>query len=47
VADAGVMHAALHKPLTKEREELINGIGFLVLMGLIVLITIVDVKRFF
>jgi regulator of sigma E protease len=41
-----IMHG-LHKPLTKEREELINGIGFLVLMGLIVLITIVDIKRFF
>jgi regulator of sigma E protease len=38
---------AINKPLTKEREELINGIGFLVLMALIVLITIVDVKRFF
>ncbi|MDB5181725.1 MAG: hypothetical protein JWP13_488 [Candidatus Saccharibacteria bacterium] len=35
------------KPLSQEKEELINGIGFLVLMVLIVLITIVDVKRFF
>lgn len=34
-------------PLSKEKEELINGIGFLTLMFLIVLITIVDVKRFF
>jgi regulator of sigma E protease len=37
----------LGKPLSQEKEELINGIGFLVLMGLIVLITVVDVKRFF
>lgn len=35
------------KPLSKEKEELINGIGFLVLMGLIILITFVDYKRFF
>ncbi|HSH18008.1 MAG TPA: M50 family metallopeptidase [Candidatus Saccharimonadales bacterium] len=35
------------KPLSKEKEELINGIGFLFLMVLIVLITIVDIKRFF
>lgn len=41
-----IMHG-LRKPLTKEREELINGIGFMMLMGLIVLITIVDIKRFF
>lgn len=38
---------ALKKPLTKEREELIHGAGFIALMGLFVLITIVDVKRFF
>jgi regulator of sigma E protease len=35
------------RPLSKEKEELINGVGFLTLMVLIVLITIVDVKRFF
>lgn len=35
------------KPLSKEKEELINGLGFLFLMVLIVLITVVDVKRFF
>ncbi len=34
-------------PISQEKEELINGIGFLTLMFLIVLITIVDVKRFF
>lgn len=36
---------ALKKPLTKEREESIQAAGFMVLMGLIVLITIVDVGR--
>lgn len=35
------------KPLPARREELINGIGFAFLMLLIVLITVVDVKRFF
>jgi regulator of sigma E protease len=34
-------------PLKKHTEELIHGIGFLALMTLFVLITIVDVKRFF
>lgn len=38
---------ALKKPLTKEAEEAIHGTGFVVLLGLIVLITIVDVQRFF
>ncbi len=36
----------LRKPLTKEREEKIHGIGFMVLMGLVVLITLVDIARF-
>ncbi|MGD8374241.1 MAG: M50 family metallopeptidase [Candidatus Woesebacteria bacterium] len=36
---------ALKKPLTKEREESIQAAGFMTLMGLIVLITIVDVGR--
>lgn len=35
------------KPLTKEAEEAIHGAGFLFLIGLIILITVVDVKRFF
>jgi regulator of sigma E protease len=38
---------ALRKPLTKTKEELIHGIGFMALMALFVLITVVDVKRFF
>lgn len=42
-----LLFKALKRPLTKEREELIHGIGFMALMGLFVLITIVDVKRFF
>lgn len=42
-----LLFKALKKPLTKEREEWIHGTGFVALMGLFVLITIVDVKRFF
>lgn len=38
---------ATKKPLTKEVEEMIHGLGFLFLIGLIILISIVDVKRFF
>lgn len=37
---------AFKKPLTKEIEEKINGTGFILLMGLVVLITILDVQRF-
>jgi len=37
----------MKKPLTKEREEKIQGIGFMVLMGLIVVITVVDVGKLF
>lgn len=36
----------LRKPLTKELEEKIHGTGFLVLMGLFVLVTIADVGKF-
>ncbi|MGH7196228.1 MAG: M50 family metallopeptidase [Candidatus Saccharimonadales bacterium] len=38
---------ALKKPLTKKREEAIQAAGFIALMTLVVLITIVDVGRFF
>jgi regulator of sigma E protease len=38
---------AIKKPLTKEIEEWIHGAGFLFLIGLIILITVVDVNRFF
>lgn len=37
----------IRQPLTKQREELINGTGFALLMVLFVLITFVDVRRFF
>lgn len=37
---------ALKRPLTAEREEAINAIGFLCLMGLFVLITIADIGKF-
>ncbi len=37
----------LKKPLDPKREETINAIGFMFLIGLIILITIVDVRRFF
>ena len=37
----------LKKPLTKEREEKIQTIGFVVLMGLVVLVTFSDVGKFF
>lgn len=42
-----LLFRALRRPLTKAREESIQTVGFLVLMGLIVLITIVDVGRIF
>ena len=37
---------ALKKPISPQREELINAIGFVVLIGLVILITIVDIHRF-
>lgn len=37
----------IKRPLSAKQEEAINASGFLVLFGLIILITIVDVKRFF
>ena len=42
-----LLFKAIKKPLTKEREEWIHGTGFVALMALFVLITIVDVRRFF
>jgi len=38
---------ALRHPLSAKREEAITATGFFVLIGLIVLVTIVDVRRFF
>jgi regulator of sigma E protease len=37
----------MKRPLSAKREEAINAAGFAVLLGLIVLITVVDVRRFF
>ncbi len=37
----------LKKPLTKEREERIQGTGFLILMSLVVVITVADVTKLF
>jgi regulator of sigma E protease len=42
-----LLYRALKKPLTKEREEAIQAVGFTVLMILVVVITVVDVRRFF
>lgn len=38
---------AINKPLSPKREEMINATGFAVLISLIILVTVVDVKRFF
>ena len=37
---------AMHRPLTKATEQRIHATGFMLLMLLFVLITIVDVRRF-
>jgi len=42
-----LLFRAIKKPLTNRKEEWIHGTGFALLMVLFVLITIVDVKRFF
>ncbi len=42
-----LVYRGLKRPLTKETEDKIHGIGFAVLMLLFVVITIVDVRRFF
>lgn len=41
------LYRILHKKLTPKAEDMIHGVGFAVLMGLFVLITVVDVRRFF
>ena len=38
---------SVKRPLSPKREEIINATGFVVLIGLIILVTIVDVQRFF
>lgn len=42
-----LLFKAIKRPLTEKTEDIIHGTGFALLMGLFVLITIVDVKRFF
>ncbi len=42
-----LLYRALKKPLTPRTEDIIHGTGFVLLMALFVLITIVDVRRFF
>ena len=42
-----LLFRAMKKPLTKEREESIQAAGMLALLGMMVLITILDVNRFF
>lgn len=39
------VYRVIKRPLTAEREEAVNGIGFLVLIGLFVLITVADVGK--
>lgn len=38
-------HKILRKPLTKETEEKVHGTGFMILMGLVVLIVIADIMK--
>ncbi len=42
-----MLYRALRKPLPKDTEDRIHGTGFAVLMLLILVITLVDIKRFF
>lgn len=42
-----LVYRTIRKPLSEKAEDLIHGTGFALLMVLFVLITIVDVKRFF
>ncbi len=42
-----LLYRVRHKKLTKEVEERIHGAGFIALMGLFLLITVIDVRRFF
>ncbi len=42
-----LLYRVRHKKLTREVEERIHGAGFIALMGLFVLITVIDVRRFF
>jgi len=41
-----MLYRAAKRPLSKETEEKIHGTGFMILMGLVVLVTIADVSKF-
>jgi regulator of sigma E protease len=41
-----VISRGLKRPLSARREEAVNAVGFAVLIGLIILVTVVDVQRF-
>jgi regulator of sigma E protease len=41
-----MLYRVMRKPLSKATEERIHGTGFMVLMGLVVLVTIADVSKF-
>lgn len=41
-----MLYRVMKKPLSRETEEKIHGTGFMVLMGLVVLVTIADVSKF-
>ena len=41
-----MLFRVMKKPLSKETEERIHGTGFMVLMGLVILVTIADVSKF-
>lgn len=41
------LYWVLRKPLSKEREQAIHGTGMLVLLALAVVITVIDIRRFF
>lgn len=42
-----LLFRAIGKPLTKRTEDMIHGTGFALLMALFVLITVIDIRRFF
>ena len=42
-----LLFRAMKKPLTKETEEKIHGTGFAILMGLVIVITFLDILKLF
>jgi regulator of sigma E protease len=41
------VYRLLKRPLTKEREEQVQGVGFMILMALVVIVTVADVGKLF